>query len=228
MVRTRLGEFREGREDTWAASVGRQRPNRYVSEARAAMQNGITARQSDHPHDELRQKVASSHLQRVPYSHLRLKRDSSGVLRLALADHVQDAYAPPTKPTSVASAPVDSQPSSARYNARSSGTSAIRQHRAWQSWPTANPRARAAHPSASRAPPPAPHRSHQDVRWRGQSFHVPPATPREDVLDAASHRLPSYREPSPRPFNFVRPDLSNPPSARDRWVPPRPGDWFEA
>lgn len=55
---------------------------------------------------------------------------------------------------------------------------------------------------------------------------------------------PTYREPAPSyreqyssrepsdsfhtDWNPIRPDVSNLPSARDRWRAPRPGDWYDA
>ena len=124
--------------------------------------------------------------------------------------------------------------------------SALRRYRAAErpSWPTAHARARLAHPSATQGSARLARRFDETPRWRGQDYRQQPPewTPRNGQDPYAQHAArvydklashPSYREADPPQshrggWDFVRPDLLALPSARDDWLPPRPGDWYEA
>lgn len=195
------------------------------------------------------QKRPDHELQRVPSQFLRLERNPDGVMRLAVSDHAATYLAQQRAITSRAdegrrphsARPTCARPSSSTMAAEVAShgwtvsrtmsrpsQSSVRQQRRWTPWPTSHPLGRAVNPSATRGAPPPRHVFWDDPGWRGQSLHHPPPepTPRQVVSTPCSYRaLPTPRSSD---WNFVRPDIANLPSARDSWVPGRPGDWYDA
>ena len=225
MVRTRRGTWLEAEGEQGHACAARSRTPR-VETGNPNPATLQSMRRSYSQWCDPRARAANPHWEQSP--HVRLQRCSDGVLRCYVAQpDTRSSHTPRTARVEGSRQCHAAAPSSATSQVKPSQSNVRRQH-GWVNWPTASPLARFAHPSATRAAARPPHQFFEDHRWRGQPFHQPPPLyddARERTPEAYLRKQPCYEEPTPRAWNFIRPDLSNPPSARDRWRPPRPGDW---